>query len=128
MAETKLTLGRAIDQVIEALNSFEDKDRKAILSTVCAHLQIDIGTPATAAAHAHSSKATPPVAQSEPSSNAGHDRRADLGLDIKGLKTQKNPSSARQMACIVAYYLLDHAPQAERKNTITTTYLEKYFK
>lgn len=43
MSEPKLTLGKAIDQIIEALGSFDDKDRKAILGTVCSHLQIDLG-------------------------------------------------------------------------------------
>lgn len=32
------------------------------------------------------------------------------------------------MACIVAFYLLDHAPDAEKKQTITSADLEKYFK
>ena len=48
--------------------------------------------------------------------------------DIRSLKTQKQPNSARQMACLVAYYLQDLAPEEERKNSITTADLEKYFK
>jgi len=32
------------------------------------------------------------------------------------------------MACLVAYYLQEHAPDAERKQAITTADIDKYFK
>ena len=51
-----------------------------------------------------------------------------LGLDIRTLREQKKPDSARQMACIVAYYLLEHAPESDKKHTITTGDIEQYFK
>ena len=49
-------------------------------------------------------------------------------MDIRRLKEEKKPNSARQMACLVAFYLQEHAPTTERKDTITTADLEKYFK
>jgi hypothetical protein len=32
------------------------------------------------------------------------------------------------MACLVAYYLQEHAPDSERKQAITTADIDKYFK
>jgi hypothetical protein len=49
-------------------------------------------------------------------------------MDIKTLKNQKQPSSAKQMACLVAYYLAELAPERERKQTVSVADLEKYFK
>ena len=55
-----------------------------------------------------------------------------LGIEIappqRSLKEQKNPSSAREMACIVAYYLEHYAPVGERKNSISAEDITKYFK
>lgn len=130
MTEAKLTLGRAIDQIIEALDSFDDKDRKAILGTVCSHLQVDLGAshpaapppPARHDAHGHSPEKIPEPAFLHAPKPVEH------GLDIRRLKDDKKPNSARQMACLVAYYLQDHAPTNERKDSISTADLEKYFK
>ena len=49
-------------------------------------------------------------------------------MDFKTFKELKNPSSARQMACVVAYYLAEIATDGERKQVITTDDIEKYFK
>jgi hypothetical protein len=124
MSEVKLTLGKAIDQLIEALSPFEDKDRRAIVSTVCQHLEIDIGVNNEATGHQakpdlqRSSKFTARTAPAEKTRN----------VDIKSLKEEKNPKSARQMACLVAFYLQEHAPETERKDAITTADVERYFK
>lgn len=128
MTETKLTLGKAIDQIIEALGSFDDKDRKAILGTVCSHLQIDLGASSHATAPAkHDAHGQMPGKITDPASS--HTAKpVEHGLDIRRLKDDKKPSSARQMACLVAYYLQDHAPTNDRKDSITIADLEKYFK
>lgn len=120
MTEAKLTLGKAIDQIIEALQSFDDKDRKAILNTVCSHLQIELGM-----------RNPVPLRREEPASSPQiqQERRShEHGIDIKQLKEEKKPNSARQMACLVAYYLQELAPESERKDSINTKDLEKYFK
>lgn len=49
-------------------------------------------------------------------------------LDIRTLKEQKNPRSALQMSVLVAYYLKELAPVAERKNIIDANDIERYFK
>ncbi len=126
MSEQKPTLGRAIDQVIEALTPFDAKERSTILSTVCDHLQVaGIGSRPLVAAAAPAARVPPtdPVAvTTRGAAHASHD------VDIKALKNEKQPNSARQMACLVAYYLQEHAPEDEKKATITTEDLEKYFK
>jgi len=48
--------------------------------------------------------------------------------DIRSLRIAKNPKSAREMACVVAFYLQELAPEGERKDSITAADLEKYFK
>lgn len=128
MNEAKLTLGKAIDQVIEALGTFDDKDRRAILATVCSHLQIDLGVGHVQTAHSPSQTHERRVESSAEAMSAPAARSTEQGLDIRRLKEEKKPNSARQMACVVAYYLQDHAPQNERKDSITTSDLEKYFK
>jgi hypothetical protein len=126
MSDTKLTLGKAIDQIIEALTPFEEKDRRAIVNTVCLHLQIDSGA-AVRRELPHGALTREGPAR-EPSPQGSPRTGSEQSLDIKALKAEKNPQSARQMACLVAFYLHEHAPQSERKQTITTADLEKYFK
>jgi hypothetical protein len=49
-------------------------------------------------------------------------------MDIRTLKEQKKPASARQMACIVAFYLQELAPAPEKKESVNASDLDKYFK
>ena len=49
-------------------------------------------------------------------------------IDIRALKEQKQPESAKQMACVVAYYLKELAPQTEQKDTVNARDLGTYFK
>jgi hypothetical protein len=48
--------------------------------------------------------------------------------DIRALREEKKVRSAKDMACLVAYYLTDVAPEPERKSTVTAADMEKYFK
>lgn len=49
-------------------------------------------------------------------------------LSIRDLKNEKRPTSANQMAALVAYYLSEVAGEGERKQTITAADVERYFK
>lgn len=49
-------------------------------------------------------------------------------LDIRSLREQKQPSSANEMAALVAFYLAEFAPPEERKSSIEKSDVEKYFK
>ena len=125
MAHDKQTLGQAIDQIIQALDLLDESARKTALLAVCAHLGIKIGD-ASAAVRAQSGApflplepaAMPPSPPAAPRSH----------VDIRSLKDEKKPASAKQMACLVAYYLQEHAPETERKQAIATADIEKYFK
>ena len=48
-------------------------------------------------------------------------------VDIRSLHDQKQPSSDMEMAAIVAYYLSELAPEENRKDTIGTEDIKKYF-
>lgn len=130
MTTQKITLGTAIDQIMEALSTLDKREQQTVISTVCSFLELSptgFSAPLQdlpVAATPTSIQAPRVVTQDVRPNEHGHKH----GLDIRTLKDQKQPDSARQMACIVAYYLLDHAPEAERKQTITSTDIEKYFK
>lgn len=124
--EGKLTLGQAIDQVEKALASFDGPDQQTILMAVCSHLKITLPT-ALAPAARPDGLASVHAAQA-PQAPATPLRGFDAGIDIKTFKNQKQPTSAAQMACLVAYYLTELAPEGERKQTVTVSDLEKYFK
>jgi hypothetical protein len=121
----KFTLGQAIDQVVSALSAFKATDQQTILKAVYAHLNISGPADETPAktvrleAVQEQKETAPPV----PSS-----KNEFAGMDIKAFKELKNPSSARQMACVVAYYLAEIATADERKQVITVSDVEKYFK
>jgi len=127
MAQQKITIGQAIDQVIAAIEPLNADARKTVLEAVCAHLKITIGnvaasrlpeTPTVEDQNHVQDKVIPPPAAptSQPSK------------DIRSLKEEKAPSSAKQMACVIAFYLQEYAPEKERKDTISTVDLKKYFK
>ncbi len=125
MTENKMTLGQAIDQIIDALNSLNPEARLTAVEAACSHLDVKLGStqsvspasPATLPTHIPATHAVPPVA-SPPLKK----------MDIRTLKEQKQPKSAKQMACVIAYYLRELAPEAERSETVTAKGLEKYFK
>jgi hypothetical protein len=48
--------------------------------------------------------------------------------DIRSLRETKQPKSGVEMAALVAYYLSELAPAAERRDAVSAADLEKYFK
>lgn len=125
--KSKPTLGQAIDQVIAALGAFGATDQQTILRAVYAHL--NIGPPKREASPADAQRDDAVGDRQErlpPKAARGDDEYA--GMDIKSFKELKSPTSARQMACVVAYYLSEIAEADERKQTVTSADIEKYFK
>ena len=114
MADDKPTLGQAIDKVIAALSPFNDSDRKSILGLVELHL----GMSSTDRKNVEATSETVGEAPAIPRSSACEPREGRRDIDIRALKEEKKPHSARQMACLVAYYLQEYAPANERKNVI----------
>jgi hypothetical protein len=127
MSEPKLTLGKAIDQIIEALETFDAKDKSAILNTVCSHLQIQLA-PAVDRSEPERPDNNPRAEAAREENRRPPTRKLDAGLDIRSLREEKKPESAKQMACLVAYYLQEHAPEEEAKQTVGAADMEKYFK
>lgn len=130
MSVNKPTLGQAIDQMISALEPLDEAMRRTALTAVCMQLGLESsglngvekqGAPADRKLES-SGSVSPPTPHPTVESPQQH------RIDIRTLKDQKKPSSARQMACIVAFYLQELAPEGERKDVVTTADLEKYFK
>lgn len=124
MAHEKQTLGHAIDQVVEALEPLDDNARKTALGAVCAYLGIKIADQVSA-------KSAPGADGSLPANSVQSTPTIQpqvSHVDIRSLKAEKKPTSAAQMACLVAYYLQEHAPGSERKQAMTTADIDKYFK
>lgn len=126
MAEGKITLGQAIDKGIEALEGLDQGARQTALAAICSHL--NLAAPSESLQHSASRQQAADAlavhSENPPSSTAPATRL----VDIRTLKTEKKPNSARQMACLVAYYLSECAPEGERKEAVTPSDLEKYFK
>lgn len=127
MAENRISLGQAIDQMINALEGLDQNARLTAISAVCDHLNINTPTGIQ-----HPGLISTPPTTIEPTKETTMSHQSHLQhktkVDIRALKEEKNPDSAKQMACLVAYYLQDLVPEGERKEAISTHDLEKYFK
>ena len=113
MPAEKLTLGQAIDKIIEALQGLDEKARATAISAACS--QVGVESPV-------GERRTPPAV---PGATPDTTPAGKPPKDIRTLKVEKAPASAIEMACVVAYYLLHYAP--ERKETVTTKDMSKYF-
>lgn len=125
MAETKVSLGQAIDQIISALEGLDQNARLTAISAACNHLNIHMASSdeddeADAEGKGDQSADDPPL----------HPTTKHVGrqVDIRSLKAEKNPHSATEMACLVAYYLQELASKNDRKQKISVQDVEKYFK
>jgi hypothetical protein len=47
--------------------------------------------------------------------------------DIRTLTAEKQPRSANEMAALVAYYVSELAPEADRSDTVNADLIRKYF-
>jgi hypothetical protein len=124
----KMSLGQAIDAVTHALGSFEGGEQQIILRAVYDQLKITGPNPASGTANrnpAENSAVHPPAA---PVKKADAGKGEFAGMDIRAFKDLKAPNSARQMACVVAYYLSEVVDGDEKSETVNTALLERYFK
>lgn len=109
------TLGQAIDAIIEALRDLDGPTRTSAIRAACDHLSLTVPLSAE--------RRPAPVAAE--SAGAGVARPA---TDIRSLKEARQPSSASEMAAVVAYYLQEAAGPDERKTEVDVSDMEKYFK
>jgi hypothetical protein len=129
-APAKRTIGQAIDQVISALADLEDREKQTVISTVCGYLGLidSRGASPFPVTAAPGPQHAPNESRFQVTGPAPAQAPAARGIDIRAFKEDKQPESARQMACVVAFYLMELAPDAERKETVSAGDVEKYFK
>jgi hypothetical protein len=58
----------------------------------------------------------------------GRHKGSEVTPDIRSFREAKQPKNGSEMAAVLAYYLSEVAPPAERKTSITSSDIEKYFK
>ncbi len=125
MTSEKHTLGKAIDIVIGALEPLDEASRETAIIAVCRQLNLAPVSGALFVSDPPQHDNSQAQINAEPSSR-GAERKPRI--DIRSLKEQKKPKTAREMACVVAFYLQELAGDDERKDSISTSDLEKYFK
>ena len=111
----------AIKEVLTALAPLSEKARSSVLEYVVRRL----GIPAVS-----SSGSVLPLSSegSQALQQGGGSRLVTEAVHIKQFKEAKGPRSANEMAAVVAYYLANVAPPADRKGTINQKSVETYFK
>ena len=117
MPDKKPTLGQAIDTIIAALTNLDENERRIAISATCSHMNIMLsekgaGSQLVMPSSSEKSSVT------ETLSATVREQQQQKKIDIRSLKEEKQPSSAQQMACIVAYYLQEHATDSNRKEMI----------
>ena len=120
-SETSIkTVGQAIDALINALKDIPTRDQLVAIRAACLSLDLEF---------------TPPSGNKKPSGSSTYDDvsrnpagPATVPQDIRNIKEQKKPSSAGEMACLVAHYLQTSAPADEQKMDIGADDLDKYFR
>jgi hypothetical protein len=110
---------RALETVHEALQPLDDEARNRVLEYTLKRLGMrELTAPAAA-------PVTRPRA-AEPESPVS--RVKGSSTDIRSLKDEKAPASGIEMVALVAYYLAELAPDDERKETVSSSDLQRYFK
>jgi len=109
---------KAIRVILGALTPLGDDARSSVISYVFSRLGISVGQPVEAPYSSSPVREAIPI---EPAQRRGL-------IDIRTLKEEKQPSSAREMAVLVAFYLSELAPAGERKTEISADDIRQYFK
>jgi hypothetical protein len=112
---------QAIQAVISALSSLDETARTRVLEYVFSRLDFAVGALSREYVVSNFPASAPPEAGPVAS-------RPESVTDIRSLKEAKSPRSANEMATVVAYYLSELAPPGERRDTINTDDIQKYFK
>lgn len=109
----------AIQAIVSSLEPLDPDARSRVLAYAFARLGLD-SAPALASRAPTPGEpvALPPDAPPQPVCTQ----------DIRTLHDEKQPRSANEMAAVVAYYLAEVAPTDERKEYVTTSDVQKYFK
>ena len=112
----------AIQKLISALEPLNDDARRRVIQYVFGRLGLDEPVPNAAA---RTTPPTPVILSSEATATPEAPRHLS---DIRTFAGQKSPRSVSERIAIVAYYLQELAPAAERSSEITAADVGKYFK
>lgn len=117
--DTSKTLGQAIDEVIQALGPLDESSRVTAIKAACEQLKIQL----------FGIQQNEPLFQQTPGTASPATATAQARIaDIKTFKQEKQPSSANEMAAVVAFYLSELVPQIDRKQEVQVEDMVKYFK
>jgi len=112
-----ITLGRAIDEMISALSDLNDAERLNAIQTVSRHFKLAAEAP------------VPPPSRQGGESVATEGKTVTTRVtDIRAFKEAKQPSTANEMAAVVAYYLQELAPSEQQKREVGVQDVVEYFK
>jgi hypothetical protein len=114
---------QAIQQVLKALESLDSDARARVIDYIFKRLGLKVPP------------ATTPIPPSSFASGASELAPSAAPLlppvggvvDIRALKESKAPRSDNEMAALMAFYLKHHAPEGEKKESVSTADVEKYF-
>ncbi len=112
---------QAIQTILSTLSVLDSQARSRVIDYVFRRLGL---TPSDSAAGLAELGA---IGSTEPIESGGLLPSLEA-RDVRSLKQARAPKSAAEMAAIVAYYLAELAPPSERKDTVSTSDLAKYFK
>ncbi len=115
---TPKTLGQAIDEIVHALGPIDGPSRITAIRAACEHLKVRFSEVA----------ATDTSSNTVDSSLTGSQAPGLKVSDIKSFRNERQPSSANEMAAVVAFFLSELAPEGERKSEVQTEDMVKYFK
>jgi hypothetical protein len=113
-----MSLGQAIDRLIESLNPLDAAARATALRTACDHLSIPLLSKGIQGIQPESKTVAAETPTALPTTP----------IDIRQLKEQKSPGTANEMAALVAYYLSEIAPEEDRKKEVDFKDMQNYFK
>jgi hypothetical protein len=117
------SIGQAIDEIVNALQSIDPKMRTTAVRAACEIVEVEL------APLQKQVQTERPFDQSQSVEKTENTpQTAKTHIDIRKLKEQKQPSNAQEMACLVAYYLQEVVNPDERKTEINSADLDKYFK
>jgi hypothetical protein len=109
---------KAIGVILSALEKLDGDSIQRVLDYVFSRLSLGSRPRAVGVA----------TVASGPTTHSTIDESPSRRPSIRDLKDHKEPDSSNQMAALVAYYLSEVAEEPERKESINTSDLEKYFK
>jgi hypothetical protein len=116
---------KAISTVMEALTPLDKEAREHALDFVMKRLGIAVTKPAASPTHSAFTTPPPPIPSHVPPPVHAHAQVS--GADIRSFAVLKSPKTMNEKVALMAYYLSQLAPAAERRDFITPEDIKPYF-